>query len=132
MTIGDSPVWPTCETGADAGAAAAGASDLVSAGGAQPHAARAEAASEIPTAQDRANYGNSQAGSQAAPSTVSNVAPAPALRADEAEQIREQSYANAPSQATASESEDSVVPAPAQRADEAEQIREQAYSNQDE
>jgi hypothetical protein len=55
-------------------------------------AAIAEARSEIPTAQDRANYGNSQAAaSQASASDGDVVVPGPAQRADEAENLREQS-----------------------------------------
>ena len=102
-------------------------------------AAMAESRSEIPTAQDRASYGNSQVGSQTTPSTVTNVNPAPALRADEAEQLREQTYANSQasdpatvsSQSTTADG-DIAIPAPAQHADQAEQQREQAYNNQDE
>jgi hypothetical protein len=98
-------------------------------------AAAAEAQSELPTGQDRANYGNSQVVNQTVPSTVTNVNPAPALRADEAEQLREQSYANsqggdAATTSQAAADEDIAIPAPAQHADQAEQIREQSYNNQ--
>jgi hypothetical protein len=53
-------------------------------------AAIAEARSEIPTAQDRANYGSSQASSQATTSEGEIVVPGPAQRADEAENLRDQ------------------------------------------
>jgi hypothetical protein len=65
-------------------------------------AGRAEAQSEIPTAQDRATFANSQAGSSQAGSQTPSASlsdadgdiaiPGPALHADQAEQIREQAY----------------------------------------
>jgi hypothetical protein len=55
------------------------------------------------------------------------------VRADVAEQLREQGQANSQSASQATTSDgDTVVPAPAQRADEAENLREQSYLNQDE
>ena len=62
----------------------------------------------------------------------SQEVPAQALRADVAENLREQSYANSQVSSQAMESVvNTDVPAPAQRADAAENLREQSYANED-
>src|SRR3990172_7270021 len=67
---------------------------------------------------------------QQAPRVQSQEVPAQALRADEAEALREQSYANSQAVSQSTESVgNTVVPAPALRADEAEALREQSYAN---